>query len=226
MNSTVTYDEVGLAMVVRSVQLLFTSSPPLSESTTLSRDGEKLPLTSGLLQLDWPEDAKSAFAMRTDLDLGIGQDSLKLSVLRKGQPSLCMPPIKVSEQCTRWLKDIKEKAGANRPASSLMKGLVVLVDMLHALAEFEGPAKETVVMIDKVLGSLELTENAKIGSTDSLQQFQDIRNNFQLTLSCALSMVNLTTKQIREGLNLSSTATPHAIFSPQDGVLLLDWDDA
>lgn len=39
-------------------------------------------------------------------------------------------------------------------------------------------------------------------------------------------MVKLTTTQIRESLNLSSTTTPHAIFFPQHGVLLLDWDGA
>lgn len=226
MDSTVTYDEVGLAMVVRSVQLPFKSPPALSKSTFLSLDGNELPLTSGLLLLDWPNDGKNAFTMRTDLDFGIGQDSLKLSALHKGQPSLGMPPIKVSEQLACWLEDIKEKASANRPASSLIEGLIVLVGMLHVLAEFEGPAKETVVMIDKALGLLDPTEKAKIGSTALPQQYQDIRNNFQLTLSAARSMVNLTRTQIREGLNLSSTATPHAIFSPQDGMLLLDWDDA
>lgn len=39
-------------------------------------------------------------------------------------------------------------------------------------------------------------------------------------------MVKLTTTHIRERLNLSSTTTPHAIFSPQDGVILLLWDGA
>lgn len=98
MDSTVTYDEVGLAMVVRSVQLPFKSPPASSKSTFLSLDGNELPLTGGLLLLDWPNDGKNAFTMRTDLDFGIGQDSLKLSVLHKGQPSLGMHPIKVSEQ--------------------------------------------------------------------------------------------------------------------------------
>lgn len=131
--------------------------------------------------------------MRTDLDFGIGQDSSKLSVLRKGQSSRGMPTIKVSKQHACWLKDIMENAGGNRPASSLIKGLVVLVDMLHVLAECEGPAKETVVMIDKALELLDPTRKAKIGSTDLPRQYQNIRKNFQLSLSAARSMVNLTT---------------------------------
>lgn len=212
-------------MVVRSVYFLFTPSPPLSESTILSLDGDKLPLTHGLLKIDWPEDANGPFTARADLDFGIGQDLLKLSVLRKGQPLFGVPSIKVSEQQSRWLEKIKKKTGAIKLASSLIQGLVVLVNMLYTLAEFEMPAKETVDMIDKVLESLESTKKAKIASTAPLQQYQELKNCFQLALNGAKGVVNITTTQIRERLNLSSTAA-HAKFLPQDGVLLLDWNNA
>lgn len=52
----------------------------------------------------------------------------------------------------------------------LIKGSVLLVDMLHVLVKFEGPTENTMVIIDTTLESLESIKKIKVDLMASLQQ--------------------------------------------------------
>ncbi|KAI9844336.1 MAG: hypothetical protein M1837_005640 [Sclerophora amabilis] len=236
-DSTVSYEEVGFALVVRSAHLPFGAPPPSTNgktaattktTTMLSLEGDAFPLARGLLQLDWLGDAKGVLTVKTELDLGTEETPLKLSVLRKGESSSSSGPLlRVSEQPVSWLNRLKEKSDAVGNADSLVAALAPFGDMLVMSAEFDEPAKATVTMLDEALEALRVPEKAKSDAVALLQkEYWELKEIFQHALSGAKETVHAATTQLRQRLNLSSATVPLAKFSPRDGVVLVDWDSA